>query len=190
MVTLKEKLSSNLNQQKLEKLLEPPARSGRVRIVETPALLPRKCAVTGRYKDDYFIDLGFDTGDFFGQAYICSGIVEEIVKITGYVKADAYREQLESNIELSRDAMTLLEENKRIKDLLNEYLVSSAHSINDDLAERIRDLDNSFTEQAATADSREVVRGRENEKPRFNKSSGKQGLANVSSLKLSGAPTI
>lgn len=184
MVTKEDIYGNTTNEERLRTLLDPPAKSGRVRIVERPHLLPRRCAITGRYQDDFFIDLGIDTSDFMGQIYLSAAIVANIAKISGFVRRDEYIAQLESNANLSADAISLLEENQQLKETLNELVSILGNDDSPYLADRVRAFGKRITNEVAKNDALKSSRERETTESGPDEQSPKQELGNISVFSL------
>lgn len=178
------------NQEKLEKLLEPPTRSGRLKLVERPPQPPRKCAVTGRWEDDYFIDLGVDTQEFMGQIYLCAAIVGEIAKIAGYVPKADYIEQIKANEELIVSALELSSRNQELEKLLNDLVPVRGGNDMSDVIERIGTLASEQKSSKSAAIAKGVIAGSKQGKAGFAQQGGKQGFPNISGSIFTDEPTI
>jgi hypothetical protein len=190
MVT-KEKLDEVLtNEQTLHALIDPPARSGRIRIVERPHLQPRRCAITGRFQDNFFIDLGIDTGDFMGQVYLCSDIAGEIAKISGFVPKEDYIASLELNQSLAADAIELLNRNTELESSLNELLNLRGESVDSELVERIRNLLDKVPSEIPDQHVIEFTREGTEPELRSSKSDDEQGMVNIFKFSGSGTPAV
>lgn len=178
-----------LNQEKMQELLDPKRKPGRVRKVEQAVLLPRRCAITGRHSDRYFIDLGVDTGDFMGQVYICADIAEDIARIAGYIPPDALRDAYDSNVELAQMAIELYEENKKLKEILNGLGALGVDS--PDVSELLRNALGEAEQGLGSEDLKRESDVRETEESGSDEQSDEQGMGNLPNISFtSSAPAI
>lgn len=189
MVTREDIYGNMTNEEKMKAMLEPH-HHGRVRTVERPNLQPRRCAITGRHQDRYFIDLGIDTGDFMGQVYICADIAENIAKLAGFVPRQELEDAYNSNMELAGLALEALAAYEKVKETLDGLVQLDSNSSSDNLSERIRTLATEATEQGNNENVVEDSGAGTSEDTRPDQQSSKQGLADLPSFSRSSHPAI
>lgn len=163
-------------------------RAGIMSRVERPNLPPRKCAITGRSRDEFFIDLGIDMEKLsmelkdrtqIGHLYLSAAACAEIAKISGFVPREEYLAQVANNTTLINDCKALLDESAAYKGLLNDVLAIRGDLSSDDIIERMRSLDATFSHESRREDALKTLREGTGENDKPSESSDEQGLADV-----------
>ncbi len=162
-------------------------RAGIMMRIDRPTLPPRRCAVTGRFKDDFFIDLGIDIDSLckdldrtqIGHLYLSKAACAELAKISGFVPRSEYLAQCSQTMSLISDCKRLMEESAAYKGLLNDVLTIRSDPSADDIAERMRSIDAATQSLKESTDNVEAFGEGTSTERESAESSDEQGLANV-----------